>query len=619
VKRTPTPPPPKRKGRIARRREKAVAAAIRAGWKPGAALSAAAILQAACPHVPLPLIHAALPLPWAGIGLGGTAVWYGRDALDARLERRSGGKRAMRIRRRYQGTATPREVGRNLSPRAARSRAGGIHAVHVEIGDAKGRMIAGSAEDTYLLAAPPRSGKSALLGCWITDAPGAVLATSTRADLYAHTAIPRSEQGPLWVLNPDGDGGIPSTLAWDPVDGCENPAKAMQRAGYLMDAAPKDTSGKDAWWDHQAKTFLQYLLHAAALVPGTTIWDVRNWASGVLADAAPIDALASNALAAPGWGRELLLMAGRMNADENYGGAVCNGVMTALAWLSDPAMAAAACPRPGTGFDMEGFVRGACGTIYLIGADKPHGSLAPYFAAFTAELFETAKRVASCSPGTRLPVPLTLALDEAPIVCPVPLHKWMSESGGHGITVMAAIQAMSQLRDRWGEQPGKTIFTNATVKVIYGGFTDHEDLEALSAVCGQRDTWDHHKSSDGSKTRAPRQERAVPPERIRMLGKWEVLVLHRSTRPVFATITPVWDRAGYQPAPLGAAAFAEQYATVEPLAIEPSRRREPIVMGPAGPPAITDADASPIPAEEQFAWLSQQEPTSRSATGTVSG
>lgn len=568
----------KAKATVNARKDKVTGAAKRKAAPSAVVLSAAAILQAE---------HA--PAGWLISSAAGLALWYGRDALDARFHRRSGGKRAARARRKFQGMATNREIARSLSPRAARNRTRGLHAVHVEIGSAKGHAIAGSAEDTYLLAAPPRSGKSALLGSWITDAPGAVLATSTRADLYAHSAVPRSAKGPLWVLNPDGDGGIPSTLSWSPVDGCENPAKAMQRAGYLMDAAPKDKSGKDAWWDHQAKTYLQYLLHAAALVPGSTIWDVRNWAAGVLADPAPIDALASHASAAPGWGRELISMAQRMNADDNYGGAVCNGVMTALAWLSDPAMAAAACPPPRASFDMASFVRDGTGTIYLIGADKPHGSLAPYFAAFTAELFETAKREASSSPGCRLPVPLTLALDEAPIVCPVPLHKWMSEAGGHGVTVMAAVQAMSQLRDRWGEQPGKTIFTNATVKVIYGGFTDHEDLEALSAVCGQRDTWDRIKNADGSKTRSPRQERTVPPERIRMLAKWEVLVLHRQTRPVFAIIKPVWERPGYQPAPLGAAAFA-QYAP-EPLAIE-APRRDPIPM-PGAAPAVTDATKHP--------------------------
>jgi type IV secretion system protein VirD4 len=565
-------------GRIAVRRQQVARAAARAAWKP-AAVAIAAAAEAA--HIGIPLYVADLHMPYGWIAAGGVLALSGRDGYDSLQERRSGGKRAARARRKYQGTATGREVTRSLSPRAARRRTAGVHAEPVTIGSARGRVIAGSAEDTYLLAAPPRSGKSALLACWIADAPGTVLATSTRADLYAHTAIPRGGRGLIWVLNPDGDGGIPSTLSWSPVGGCESPAVAMQRAGYLMDAAPKDSSGRDAWWDHQSKTLLQYLLHAAALVDGS-IWDVRRWASGVLADPVPLNALATHTGAAAGWGAEMAAMAERIAVDDNYGGAVCSGVMTSLAWLSDPAMADAACPVPGEGFDAEAFLREGTGTIYLIGADKPHGALAPYFAAFAAHLFETAKRIASSSPGMRLPDPFTLALDEAAITCPVPLHKWMSEAGGHGITVMAAIQALSQLRSRWGAEDGRTIFTNSTVKVIFGGFTDHEDLEAVSAVCGQRDTWDHVKGPGGSKTRAMRQERAIPPERIRMLGKFEALVLHRSTRPVFATVTPVWERRGYQRAePVQWAPQPEP----EPLVIEPPRV---FAVSASGPPEIKE-------------------------------
>ena len=104
---------------------------------------------------------------------------------------------------------------------------------------------------------------------------------------------------------------------------------------------------------------------------------------------------------------------------------------------------------------------------------------------------------------------------------------------------MAAIQKLSQLKSRWGEHDGATIFGNSTVKVFWGGATDHEDLEAISAVCGMRDTWDHVRNPDGGKTKQPRQERAIPPERIRMLGPDQVLVLHRNTRPVIAGVEPI--------------------------------------------------------------------------------
>ena len=53
------------------------------------------------------------------------------------------------------------------------------------------------------------SGKSGELACRILDAPGAVIATSTRTDLVELTAACRARTGPVWVFNPSGLGGLP--------------------------------------------------------------------------------------------------------------------------------------------------------------------------------------------------------------------------------------------------------------------------------------------------------------------------------------------------------------------------------------------------------------------------
>ena len=522
-----------------------------------------------------------------GLGAGAAAMHAGIRLHEARGWRRGGGKAAMRKRRRYQGTATRRELCRNLSPAAVARRAAvtspGLHPSQaaVMIGWAKGQDLAGSREESYLLIAPPRTFKTALLACWAADAPGALLATSTRTDLYVHTAIPRGGLGDLHVLNPGGDGGIPSTLEWSPLDGCQSPAIAIERAGYLMAAAPKDSGGKDAWWDAKGAELLRLMLHAAA-ISGATMREAVAWVHDP-ASREPASILAGE-FAAPGWDRRLAAMADD-ESDQMRG--IAASASAALSWMDDPAMARAACPS-GDGFDAAAFLRDGTGTVYLIGADKPHGSLAPYFAAFAANLFETAKWLASHSPGGRLEYPLTMTLDEAAITCPVPLHKWTSEAGGHGITVMAAVQGLPQL-SRWGEAEGKTIFKNSTVKIFGGGDTSHEDLEAISAVCGDRDTWDHVKAPDGGRTRQPRQERAIPPERIRMLGQNEVLVLHRSTRPVIARVTPAWERKGYEAAPLGPGAFPGDLQAPQP-AIERARQAIPL---PGAPPAL-----APVIADE---------------------
>lgn len=595
--------PVRKPGRLERAARRKALAAVKPAM-PYAACIAAAVLAAAVLHRP--------GLAWAA--LGAAAMHAGLRLHEAYGWHRGGGKAAMRRRRRYQGTATARELRQHLSARAARRRAPvtcpGLASSQAPVVIAAAgrppRPVAGTREDSYLLVSPPRTGKTGLLGCWAADAPGALLATSTRTDLYAHTVIPRSRLGDVHVLNPGGDGGIPSTLAWSPLEGCEDPGIAIERAGYLMAAAPKDAGGKDAWWDAKGAELLRLMLHAAALA-GATMAQAAAW---VRDPCSPEPSSILAACGAPGWAHALAALTA---ADSEQLHGIAASASAALSWMDDPAMAAAACPPPGEGFDIGRFVTEGAGTVYLVGADRPHGSLAPYFAAFAAAVFETAKWAASVSEGGRLPVPLTLALDEAAITCPVPLHKWMSEAGGHGVTIMAAVQALSQLAARWGEHDGKTIFTNATVKVVFGGHTDAADLEAMSAVCGMRDTWDHVKAPDGGRTRQPRQERAVPAERIRMLTRGEALILHRSTRPVIGRVTPVWDRPGYERAAPGEA-FPARVPEAQPAIGE---RREPIALpaAPPAPPALDSPASVPVPEEEVPQWLHASNPASASTRG----
>jgi len=590
--------PARRLSRPRRAAHRALRAAVTAAAPYAGAVAVSAAAGAVLRSPDLPLLVAGAVAGIAGTRFHEAYGWH-----------RAGGRAAMRARRRYQGTATRREIRRHLSAAAARRRAAvtspGLHPSQapVVIARARGQVLAGTREDSYLVIAPPRTGKTGLLGCWAADAPGAMLATSTRTDLYQHTVIGRRRTGgDVDVLNPTGDGGITSTLRWSPLEGCTDPGVAIQRAGYLMAAAPKNAGGRDAWWDAKGAELLRLMLHAAAL-GDATMREATAWVRDPLS-AEPASIL--TAAGAPGWAHKLATLTCDGPTDQLRG--IVASAETALAWMDDPAMAAAACPA-GDGFRAREFLAGA-GSVYLIGADRPHSSLAPYFACFAAHLFETAKHLASVSPAGRLPVPVTFVLDEAAITCPVPLHTWTSEAGGHGITIMAAVQAPSQLLSRWGEHDGRTITANSTVKVIFGGHTGHTDLEALSAVCGMRDTWDHVKHPDGVKTRQPRQERAIPPERIRMLRPGEALVLHRSTRPVIARVTPVWDRPGYERA---TAAPAAPPRVPEPqLAIGAPREAIPLPGATAPPAVAAPATVPAVPEIEEEEW--QHEPRSASAS-----
>ena len=70
--------------------------------------------------------------------------------------------------------------------------------------------------------------------CRILDAPGAVIATSTRTDLFSLTSELRARRGPVWVFNPSGVGGLASTITFDPLVGCRAPKVAFERASDLI-------------------------------------------------------------------------------------------------------------------------------------------------------------------------------------------------------------------------------------------------------------------------------------------------------------------------------------------------------------------------------------------------
>ena len=488
----------------------------------------------------------------------------------AHRRHRSGGKVAARQRAKHQGWADLREIRRKLSPAAAarkarhiypavgRDRAAVIIGRTRGTGPARGRVIAGTWADTYLLLAPPQTLKSALLSCWAADAPGALLATSSRGDIWRHTAAARP--GDVRVLNASGTPGIPGNFAWNPVGGCEDPDVATRRAADLMAASPRDPGGKDAWIEDRGGRLIRYMLHTAAVL-GADMHDVRDWIQGAMTGEAPLTVLAD--AGNPRWAKALESL---LISSGEHLGSVVSSAEAALGWMDNTVMADAACPAPGQGIDVQEFVTGASGSVYLISEDREQSSPAPYFAAFTAEVFYQARAHAERS-GGRLPIPLTLALDELPTIVPVPFHKWSSVAAGYNIGLIGCVQSPSQLPERWGENNAKTIWNNSKIKVVGGGFTDPDDLDTLSRLCGDRDTWEHAGAGGTGPGQAAR-ERLASPERVRLLDadKWQALVVHRNARPVEVTFTPVWDRPGYAPAALPGPQVPQRPAITPPPA-----------------------------------------------------
>ncbi len=408
------------------------------------------------------------------------------------------------------------------------------------------QRIWSSCEDVTLRVGGPRTGKSGELAGRILDAPGAVIATSTRTDLIELTGPCRSRRGPLYVFNPSGVGGLASTIVFDPLAGCDDPATATARAADLLAgaAAPGGAGGDREFWAGQARRVLTALMHAAAL-GGAGMRDVLGWVADPDTASADVRRYLKRSCQ-PAFDADAAQFLG---TNERTRSSICSTIMPALGWLTDATASAAAgidqasAAEVGEGpaeFDVPALLAQG-GTVYLLGAED--GQTAPLVCALTGHIARQARRLAALNPGGRLDPPLTLALDEAALICPVPLDNWTADMGGRGVTIHIAVQSRAQLRQRWGDTGAAAILNNAATLLVYGGMRDPDDLAAYSTLAGERDeqvaTYDPQGNLTGT---SHRRVPVLSPAQIAQLPAGQVLIVRRGMPAAIGRVQMAWKR-----------------------------------------------------------------------------
>ncbi len=450
---------------------------------------------------------------------------------------------------RLPGTATKHDVAQAASTKALMKRAGNLRPslerpapadVGYRIGASHGLDVWASVEDSVLVIGPPRSGKSLqVLVPSILDAPGGVVATSTRPDNLTASLRARQRIGPTAVFDPQHLAeGIPAGLRWSPIRGCEDPLTAMIRATGLASATGLSSGGVEGggFWEGKTRSALQALLHAAAIDHRPPA-ELFRWTLDPTAAADAVAILTNSPRAAGGWAESLEAM---IDADPRTRDSIWQGVSLSLSALADPRVMDAVSPGEGEDFDPEQFIAER-GTLYLLATGAGAGASAALVAAFVEDLVEAARRVAARSPGARLDPPLLLALDEIANLSPLPsLPTLMSEGGGTGITAMPVLQSLAQARDRWSENQANAIWDAAITKIVLGGASNSRDLQDLSALIGERDEYtdsttigDHGTRSN---QRSIRRVPIMPPERIRTLPFGTAVTLLRSAPPIITDL-----------------------------------------------------------------------------------
>ena len=426
------------------------------------------------------------------------------------------------------GVRAVRKRGKFTRPGLAKPR---IQDVAWTLGRSRGVTIHVSTEESMVIQGAPRSGKGLYVVInAILDAPGAVVTTSTRADNLVVTMKARATGGrPVTVFDPQGMSGLPSTLRWSPVRGCQDPDVATRRA--LVITADTEMKGENAAWQKRSLIILQCLLHAAAL-SGEGVRAFRRWSSSPVLAREALEVL-SQPGAALGWQADLM---GILEDEPRNTSNSWIGVSAAVAPLSSPRVLAALDPADeSVEFDPKTFIRDR-GTLYLIGTRAGAAAAGPYLSALIDDIDNAAREMAFIAPGGRLDPPLSLILDEIANLAPWPgLPIALSDGGGIGISTLVVLQSLSQARTGWSIDEAATIWDSAIIKVIFGGGSDERDLRSLAGLMGERSltlntrSWSAQGRQDGEQIR---ESPVLPLHEIRRLPVGTALMLGRRTRPI---------------------------------------------------------------------------------------
>lgn len=400
--------------------------------------------------------------------------------------------------------------------------------------------IWGTPENNYVILAPSRQGKSIILNSMIYRWDGAVVHTSSKVNDHLATKAMREQLGPVWVWDPLGLSEQLNTFRWDPIRGCEVRGVAIQRAAYLLYGSRSggdSGSGVDAFFKTTACEVLARFMHAAAL-GGKSMMDVYAWSQN------RNDQTAANILSMSGardWAETLVQ---RQTTVQGTGDGIFTTLSAALGWMANPKVAQTVLPGPGEHFDAETFLLNH-GTLYMIGNDKPGSTVAPLFVMFADYLRSVIVDLGNKNGSGRMDPPCLWALDEIANLIPLPIDKWMPDSGGRGITLVIVIQSRAQLFDVWGEQRGRIIWDDANIRIFLRGIGDTQVRKDISDMCGTYEKarkTTTTRNGESSVSTVTEEKPVITPGQIFKLGKRKTLIIFAGCSPVITHIKPLWKR-----------------------------------------------------------------------------
>lgn len=415
---------------------------------------------------------------------------------------------------------------------------------------ASGPCLYASWEDTILAFMAPRSGKTTALAVpYVLSAPGPVVATSVRADLWAATARLRASRGGTWLFDPERVTHQDQAWWWNPLAGLASVEAAHRLASHFV-LTIDDPARRDIWGPAAQELLCALLLAAAS--SGKTLREVSRWLDDPAApiparllDDAGFEAMASS------------LRGAQHGAPETRDG-IYQTARTAARCLHDEEIMAWVTPPDSRipAFDPHAFA-GSGDALYLI--TEARAASSPLIAALTDTATRAARRQAEREAG-RLDPPMVLVLDEAANICRIAdLPDLYSHLGGRGIIPVTILQSYEQGVTVWGEPGMAALWGAATKKVIGAGVDSPRLTRDLATLIGQHDVPVRSVSyGDGraSEQISLQRRQIMQPADIRALPPGTAVLLATGARPALIRLRP-WYTGPRAPAISGAIRRAE--------------------------------------------------------------
>lgn len=403
-------------------------------------------------------------------------------------------------------------------------------------------VLRSSWEDVLLAIMAPRAGKTTALAIPpIIEAPGPVLATSNRSDVWAATARARAREGDVWTFDPQHITYTEQRMWWNPLRAVTGVEEATRLAEHFVQEIRSPGTG-DVFWPLAAADLLTSLFLAAAFSDGT-LADVQAWLSDATSRE-PVGLL--KAAGFPQAGRGLL---GRQNGAPETRDGVYETARTAARCLADPDIMSWVTPPAASGiveFDSHTFPA-STDTLYLLSKEAA-GSAAPLVAGLADQVFRAGVRHAEAA-GGRIDPPLLAVLDEAAnIVKIADLPQLYSHLGGRGVIPLTIIQSKRQGDGVWGERGMDALWSASTVKLIGAGLDDARHAEDISRLVGEHDVATASMTRDAgghsSWNTSVQRRRILEPGQIRALPRGQALLLATGAKPAMVELQPWYSGPG---------------------------------------------------------------------------